>query len=138
MQRLTIPEFHAMLKAQGVSSREHAALKCPICGTVQSFATLMAAGASCERAEKAIGFSCEGRLTNAGPWPSTNDRSARAFARRSVRGCDWTLGGLFSVHELEVMDDLGKAHPRFVVASPDEAKLCEQLLAERSEVNAAE
>ena len=117
MQTMTIPEFHAAIKAQGVGSTDHAALVCPICKTVQSMASLKHAGATPEQAEKFIGFSCEGRLTGAGPWP--NNPSAK---RKKVRGCDWSLGGLFKLHNLEVVDEEGTKHPRFELATKDQAQ----------------
>lgn len=27
------------------------------------------------------------------------------------RGCNWTLGGLFPIHQTEVIDELGQEHP---------------------------
>jgi len=41
---ITVEEFHAALKGQGVP-REHLAFKCPMCGTVQSAQYLIKAGA---------------------------------------------------------------------------------------------
>ena len=127
-ERITVSEFHARLKAQGVPNQNHAALVCPVCETVQSMASLVAAGATPEEAERCIGFSCEGRLTGAGPW------SSKSAKRRAVRGCDWSLGGLFRIHGLEVLTDDGVAHPRFVVASPEQA----QALARRIEAGTDE
>ena len=127
METITVEEFRSRLKAQGVSANRHMALKCPVCGTVQSMASLVRAGATPEQAEQRIGFGCEGRLTNAGPWPSEKDKSVKAKARRKVRGCDWSLGGLFRIHELEVVTEDGEKHPRFVVATPEEAKALEAM-----------
>lgn len=114
-EQITVAEFHARLKAQGVPNSNHAALVCPVCGTVQSMASLIAAGATPEEAERQIGFSCEGRLTNAGPFNPKNKA-------KGARGCDWSLGGLFRVHELEVLTEDGVAHPRFAVATPEQAQ----------------
>lgn len=36
--------------------------------------------------------------------------------------CNWTLGGLFRLHELEVITPDGKAHPTFAVATPAQAQ----------------
>jgi len=115
VERIDIPTFHARLKAQGVSSREDIALVCPMCGTVQSARDLIEAGAGAtfEDVEPYIGFSCVGRFTGAGP--ATDSEKRR-------NGCDWTLGGFFQLHELEVIDDDGKAHPRFRVATPEQAQ----------------
>jgi hypothetical protein len=121
MRRITIPEFHAELRAQGVSTREQLAFKCPMCGTIQSAQSLInaRAGESFDKVEKYLGFSCVGRFTNAGP----HKKSATPG-----RGCDWTLGGLLGLHSLEVIDDDGKAHPRFEIASPSEAKALQDAL----------
>ena len=100
VERIPVSELHARLKAQGVSNPNHCAFVCPICGTVQSMASLVKAGASPNAALRMIGFSCEGRLTNAGEWPSDANKTTKARKRRQVRGCDWTLGGMFRVHKL--------------------------------------
>ena len=128
VEQITVEELHARFKAQGVSAREHIASVCPICGTVQSIASLVKAGADPEKAETAMGFSCEGRWTNAGPWPADKDKSAKANARRAIRGCDWTLGGLFRIHRLEVLTPDGKAHPYFGIATADQAQALERSL----------
>lgn len=120
MERVDIAEFHRRLKAQGVSGIEHAALVCPVCETVQSTASLMAAGADRDKADRMIGFSCEGRLTGAGGWPSKPTAK-----RRAIRGCDWSLGGLFRIHELEVADG-DEVFPRFVVATAEQAQALEK------------
>lgn len=44
MKTMTFDEFHATLKAQGVNHMNFA-LKCPMCGTVQSAVDLIQAGA---------------------------------------------------------------------------------------------
>ncbi|MES2712009.1 MAG: VVA0879 family protein [Pseudomonadota bacterium] len=101
-ERISLAEAHRRMQAQGVSAQRHFAFACPICGTVQSMASLVAAGCPSAEVQGAIGFSCEGRFSGAGPWPSSKDRSAKAAQRRQVRGCDWTLGGLFRLHALEI------------------------------------
>jgi hypothetical protein len=113
MKTMTLDEFLAALKSQGVP-REHLALKCPICGTVQSAYDLIKAGAgnSFDEVEKYLGFSCVGRFTNAGPYKK---------GKSDVVGCDWTLGGLFQLHKLAVIVE-GKEHPRFEPVLPNEAK----------------
>ena len=114
MRRLTIPEFHAELMAQGVPDVTHVAVKCPMCGTVQSMADFVAAGATRDEAEHAISYECIGRYTGAGPF--------KRSWRKQARGCDWTLGGYFKLHKLEVIDENGKPHPRFEPATPAEAQ----------------
>jgi len=94
-------------------------------------ASLIKAGAPTDEVEPHLGFSCEGRFSNAGPWPSDKRRGKIVEARRLVRGCDWTLGGLFRIHTLEVIDAEGKPHPMFEVASPEEAKALELLMAKK-------
>lgn len=105
--------FLDTLKAQGVP-RDHLALICPRCRTVQSAADLIAAGAGSdfEAVERYLGFSCVGRFTGAGS------------PRREPDGklCNWTLGGLFQLHELVVVTDDGERHPRFMPATPEQAK----------------
>ena len=69
MKIIKLDDFLLELKAQGVP-RKHLAFRCPICQTIQSMASLMAAGAgdSEEAVEKYLGFSCVGRFTGAGPF----------------------------------------------------------------------
>ena len=124
VQTMTLTEFHAAIAAQGVSSREHVAFICPVCGTIQSGADLIATGGgkNFDEIECALGFSCVGRLTDAGPWPALGDTSRKAKARREQPGCDWTLGGLFQIHRLEVITPDGCRHPLFELASPEVAQ----------------
>jgi len=80
---------------------------CPRCGAAQSIQDFLDAGVAAqsirdfvdagfdrETIEKVIGFSCIGRYAEG-------------------RGCDWTLGGLFKIHQVEVVADDGKRHPYF-------------------------
>ena len=129
MRQITIPEFHADLKAQGVSAREHAAFKCCICGTVQSMASLKHAGCPDDRIENQIGFSCEGRWSKAGPWPRGDKAQEQRRAQTDKRGCDWTLGGLLRIHSLEVLNEEGDAQPIFEPATAEEAQELEKTLA---------
>lgn len=126
-ETVTVDEFRRRLKAQEVDNR-HMALVCPICGTVQSMASLVAAGATVEQAECQIGFSCEGRITGAGGWPSKPNA-----ARKAVRGCDWSLGGLFRLHKLEVVTEDGEKHPRFTVADQKDAMALASAIEARSD-----
>lgn len=125
-ERITVAEFRSRCKAQGVSAREHVATKCPICGTVQSMASLMKAGAPADDAESLVGFSCEGRLTGVGPWNAQNEK------RAAMRGCDWSLGGLLKLHRLTVVDDEGNEHPFFELATSEEAQALEALMTSRA------
>ena len=108
--------FRARCNAQGVA-RDDTAFVCPVCSTVQSMRSLAAAGVPADKVESQIGFSCEGRWTGAGP----ADRKSRSRAANG-RGCDWTLGGLFTIHKLEVTDAEGNAHPMFELATPEQAQ----------------
>lgn len=132
MIQITIEQLHERFKAQGVSTREHIAFKCINCGTVQSMASLIKAGCPAPDAERYVGFSCEGRFSNAGPYPSEKRQDAKSKARRQVRGCDWTLGGLFRLHKLEVIHAEGRLQPIFEVASAEEARSLELLMAGQS------
>lgn len=114
MRSISLEQLRAELQAQGVP-REHKAMKCPVCGTVQSAADLIAAGAgdTVEEGESFFGHSCVGRFTNAGPWKG---------GEAGGRGCDWTLGGFLQLHKLEVTLEEGETHPVFEPATPAEAQ----------------
>lgn len=75
--------------------------KCVKCGTTQSAEDLVAAGVPKEKVDRFIGFSCIGR------WDKN-------------KGCDWTLGGLFTIHEIEIETPDGKRHPHFELAPEGE------------------
>lgn len=136
-ERITLAEAHARFKAQGVSDNSHVAFVCPICGTVQSMASLIAAGCKADDVEQRVAFSCEGRFSGAGPWPSDKDKSAKAKKRREVRGCDWTLGGLLHLHELEIeFPDSAEPRPTFVIATPEQAKELERRMTAAAESKA--
>jgi hypothetical protein len=107
-------EFLARLEAQGMEGEaQHFAFICPACHTVQSATSLFRAGVPKEEVPKYIGFSCVGRWTKAGP--------ATGRKREKYQGCDWTLGGLLQIHELEVEKD-GEKHQHFQPASKAEAQ----------------
>lgn len=114
MKTMTLEEYHAALKAQGVP-KDDLAMKCPICGTIQSANDLIKVGAGKDFAEVEpyLGFSCIGRWTDAGPHKTGENGGG---------GCDWTLGGLFKLHKLEVVMSGGEKHPGFELATPEEAK----------------
>ena len=114
MKTLTLEQFHAECKAQGVKSHENIAGICPMCGTVQSARDLIAAGAGADfdAVEKYLGFSCVGRFVGAGSPRKKPDG----------KPCNWTLGGLFALHKLEVVTPDGKHHPRFELAAPAQAQ----------------
>jgi hypothetical protein len=93
---MTLEEFHAAIKEQGRDRIEDVTFKCPRCGTLQSAQDLIDAGVgkTIDDVEKYLAFSCIGRFTE-------------------MKGCNWTLGGLFKLHELEVVTPDGERHPRF-------------------------
>ncbi|MBI5255396.1 MAG: hypothetical protein HY855_02775 [Burkholderiales bacterium] len=111
---MTLQEFHDACKAQSVPTL-HLAFKCPMCGTVQSAYDLIKAGAGhdFDAVEPYLAFSCVGRFTGAGSYKR---------GEKPGRGCNWTLGGLFQVHKFAVITPDGKTHPRFELATADEAK----------------
>lgn len=114
MKTMSLADFQAALRAQGVP-REHLAFRCPMCQTIQSTNDLVAAGAGkdFEEIEKYLGFSCVGRFTGAGSPATTKGKGI---------GCNWTLGGLFQMHELEVITEDGKHAPHFEPVTPEEAQ----------------
>lgn len=115
MKTLSLEDFKAAIKAQGMPSMEHYAFICPMCETVQSGHDLIAAGAgdNFDAVEKFLGFSCVGRFTG---------QEFTQESKGAGRGCNWTLGGLFKTHQLEVVTPDGEHHPRFEVATLEQAQ----------------
>lgn len=114
MKTLSLDEFKAALKAQGVE-REDYTFKCPMCGTLQSARMLIAAGAGADfdAVNGMVGFSCIGRYTGKGS-PSSE--------KGKQHGCDWTLGGFLHLHAFEVITPDGARHPHFEPATAEEAR----------------
>lgn len=114
MKTMTLDEYHAALKAQGAKNRADLVMICPMCATLQTGNDLIRAGAgkTFEEVEGYLGFSCVGRFTGAGSLRKEPDG----------RPCNWTLGGLFRTHSLEVVTPDGERHPRFEVATPEQAR----------------
>lgn len=117
IRQITQKEFLNELERQGAPDRAKLCFKCPMCGTIQCAADLIAAGAgkAFDDVVSSLGFSCIGRFTHHKPPPKKEDFG-------SQDGCNWTLGGLFQMHTLEVIMDSGEKMPVFEVATPDEAK----------------
>lgn len=113
MKTVTLDEFQDLIKSQGRERIEDVTFRCPVCGTLQSAQDLIDAGAgsNMREVEKYVGFSCVGRFTGAG---------AHVKDEPPGRGCNWTLGGLFRAHELEVVTPDGKHHPMFEPATAEE------------------
>lgn len=104
MTRMRLDEFHAAIKSQNKERIEDVTFRCPRCGTLQSAQDLIGAGAgkNIDEVEKYLAYSCVGRFDPA-------------------KGCDWTLGGLFQIHELVVVLPDGSEHPRFMPVALEEA-----------------
>lgn len=112
MKTMTLDEFVDTCKAQA-GCREEIVFVCPMCGTLQSGKDLIAAGVGkdFDEIEKYLAYSCIGRWLNAGPPRKKPDG----------KPCNWTLGGLFRTHKLEVVTPDGVHHPRFELATKDAA-----------------
>lgn len=67
---------------------------CPRCETVQSAQDFIDAGLNSDVVNTQLAFSCIGRHV-------------------SYKGCDWTLGGLFTIHNLEIVFPDGGVRPTF-------------------------
>ena len=72
--------------------------RCPKCDTKQNFNDFVKfTELTPDDITKYIAFSCIGRFTD-------------------KMGCNWTLGGLFQMHTLEITDPEGNNHPMFEFA----------------------
>lgn len=129
VERIMLDEFRARLRAQGVPTKEDVAFKCPMCATVQTIGDMMDLGKSREDAERMIGFGCIGRITGAGP-------SEDGRPKPGTTGCDWSLGGLFKMHRLEVVDEDGGIRPLFEICDQAEAQQHAMARAERKQAAA--
>jgi len=78
--------------------------------------------------ERFLAFSCVGRWTGAGEPPNTKKKEPRqkAATGRSA-ACSRT-------HELVVVDESGKEHPRFELAGPEAAQAHARAHAEKRNV----
>lgn len=108
---ITAAQFHEEAKKRFGDDPFQWKLVCPACGTVQCGEDLLKAGVTKEKLESYIGFACIGRFTGQG------DKGIAAHNKGKpwTKGCNWTLGGLFQIHELEVVID-GKNRPAFELA----------------------
>lgn len=73
---------------------------CPSCKTEQSVQDFLDVGVPAPAFGGSVGYSCIGRFVEG-------------------KGCDWTLGGLFKIHEVEVERD-GERTPVFDFAPEDD------------------
>lgn len=112
MATMTLEEFHAACLAQA-PSHSTIVFRCPMCKTLQCALDLIDAGAgkTFDEVERYLAFSCVGRFTGAGSPRKKPDG----------RPCNWTLGGLFRTHKLEIVTPDGERHPRFELATREEA-----------------
>lgn len=131
VDRVDGTEFCNRLYNQKMHNSNDLAFVCPVCATVQSVSSLKKVGASVEIAARMIGYQCEGDLIGAGPWPNSSDQSDRAKQRRAIRGCNWTLGGHFKIHVLEVLASDVVSMPWFQVATPAQAEALKVLIEDR-------
>ena len=108
MKTMTLEEFRDEVERRRLAGTEVGDIKfvCPMCKVPQSANDLRAVEAD---PNKYLAFSCIGRFTGA-PSP-----------RKEPDGqpCDWTLGGLFLLHELVVVMPDGYHRPTFEFA-PEE------------------
>jgi hypothetical protein len=104
MTTLTMKEFQVQMKNQG-GRVENVLFKCPKCGTLQSMADLMKEikGSSTDDVRRFVAFSCIGRFTK-------------------KKGCNSTLASGNGLHKVSVIDEAGEKHPRFEVATVEEAE----------------
>lgn len=109
MRTVTQEEYVAEARRNWGDDARKWKFECPVCKTAQSAEDFFAAGFKPGTGEvnKYLGFSCIGRFTNAGPHKAGTPPG---------KGCDWTLGGFFQLHELEVILPDGKKSPAFAVA----------------------
>lgn len=85
--------------------------RCTSCGHEQSIREVMERHPNLnpDDVKAWIYFSCEGR-----EWACKREKPEV--------GCDWTLGGLFQIHKIEVATPDGKTVPAFEFAHPDGMK----------------
>lgn len=117
MRTLKQDEFLAEAKARFGPKVHDWKFVCPMCGTVQSVQQLLdavlAIGGKKDEVHGYIGYSCIGRFTRQGD----AGIAAKNRGERWDKGCNWTLGGLFQTHELEVIMPDGNKRPTFELAS---------------------
>jgi hypothetical protein len=112
MKTMTQAELVAELRQRFGDDARQWTFICPICKTRQNANDFFATGQfkpGTGEVNKYLGFSCIGRFTGAGPHKP---------GRAPGRGCDWTLGGLLQVHELEIILPNGKRSPAMEMAAP--------------------
>jgi hypothetical protein len=116
MIKMTHQEFLTEAKARFGDDPRNWKFICPMCGTVQSVGQLadavIEAGGTKDDVHRYVGFSCIGRFTGQGD----AGIAAKNLGEKWDKGCNWTLGGLFQLHTLEVVMEDGRHRPTFNLA----------------------
>jgi hypothetical protein len=116
MKTMTQEEFLTEAKARFGDNTRDWKFVCPMCGTTQSVEQLInavvASGGKKEDVHGYIGFSCIGRFNKQGDAGIAAKNRGEAWDK----GCNWTLGGLFHMHTLEVVLENGHKRPTFELA----------------------
>lgn len=100
---MTLEEWRAEAKIRFGDNSRLWAFKCARCGGIQTVQDFIDSGSTEKEAHSRAHFSCIGRQVKG-------------------RGCDWSLGGLFRIHTLEVKTPEGELVPVFEFAPS--AALC--------------
>jgi hypothetical protein len=114
-KQIKVIDFIAEAKRRFGEDPKHWKFECPMCGTAQSAADLLATGKfvpGSGEVNKYLGFSCIGRFTGQGD----AGIAAKNKGENWDKGCNWTLGGLLRLHAVELVDDAGETHPHFDLA----------------------
>ncbi len=116
MKTITQDDFIAEASARFGDNVRDWKFVCPMCGTIQSVQQLLdavvASGGTKDDVHGYIGFSCIGRFTGQGDVGI----AAKNRGEKWDKGCNWTLGGLLRLHELEVVMQSGYRRPTFELA----------------------
>ena len=117
MKTLTQQEFFTEAESRFGADVRNWKFVCPMCGTVQSVQQLhdavVASGETEDRVDGYIGFSCIGRFTG----QRNEGITAKNRGEKWDKGCNWTLGGLFKFHTLEIVTPDGALRPIFELAA---------------------
>ncbi|MBC8674441.1 hypothetical protein H2136_22710 [Aeromonas hydrophila] len=87
-------------------------MSCLQVGSVGKSLIKAGAGDDFKSVSKTLGFSCVGRFIGAGSPRKKPDG----------KPCNWSLGGLLHLHELEVIDEEGNVHMVFEPATAEQAQ----------------
>lgn len=114
-RQISYDDFRAEAVKRFGEDPRHWKFVCPACGTKQSPADLLATGKfvpGSGQVNKVVGYSCIGRFTGQGD----DGIAAKNRGLAWDKGCNWTLGGLLQIHDIELIDEDGEAHPHFDLA----------------------